>query len=274
MNQQTSSEFGRMKTLKTVNANPDQPLSGAEQNAWDQFRASDRNGQALFHPWVHPQDAKPHCVVFLQGIGRLVVQFMPGLYRLRDDQWLSQEATGANFPLPDPLQEIWRSANAVRNVLKPGPDVGIYAIPVLVFPDMGPDAGILAEAQRRKVRVLFGASDLVSDLVDLPSEAEMRPDFNSRYIEEEVQLLMRRPDEETDESETPKEAPSNEPTPNEPTSNDAPSDDAPSNEEASPAVEGPAGAIVVQRVEVMNIYITVVNGGNCDEPPVITVQGQ
>ena len=51
--------------------------------------------------------------------------------------------------------------------------------------------------------MLFGGSDLVSDLVDLPSEAEMRPDFNGRYIEEEVQLLMRRPDEASDRWETP-----------------------------------------------------------------------
>ena len=246
--------------MKTVNANPDQPLSGAEQNAWDQFRASDRNGQALFHPWVTPQDAKPHCVVFLERIGRLVVRVMPGQYRLRDDQWLSQDATGAAITVPDPFKETWRAANAVRDTLKLRPDIGVYAIPVLVFPDMDPDAGILAEAQRRKVRVLFGASDLVSNLVDLPSETEMRPDFNSRYIEEEVQLLMRRPDEETDESETPIESMSNE----------APAEAVPS-EEASPEVEGLAGAIVVQRVDVMNLYVTIVNG---DEPPVITVQGR
>ena len=247
-----------MKTVKTVNANPDRPLSPTEQEAWEQFETSDRNGQALFHPWVDPQDAAPDCVVFFQRIGRLVVRVMPGQYRLRDDQWLSQEAMGTTVPLPDPLKDTWSSANAVRDKLKSRPDIGVYAIPVLVFPDMEPDAGILAEAQKRKVRVLFGQSDLVSNLVDLPSEAEMRPDFNSRYIEEEVQMLMHRHDEETDQSATAIETPSD----------DAPSD------EASSAVQGPAGAIVVQRVDVMNIYVTIVYGGNGDEPSLITVQGQ
>ncbi len=244
--------------MKTVSANPDQPLSPAEQDAWDQFQASDRNGQALFHPWVDPKDAAPHCVVFFERIGRLVVRFIPGRCRLHHDQWLSENAAGATFSLPDPFKETWRSANAVRNRLKLRPDIGVYAIPVLVFPDMEPDAGILAEAQTRKVRVLFGASDLTSNLVDLPSEAEMRPKFIGRYIEEEVQLLMHRPDEETDRSETPIEAPAYEVL----------------SEEASPAVEGPAGAIMVQRVEVMNIYVTIVYGGNGDEPPVINVRGQ
>ena len=56
-------------------------------------------------------------------------------------------------------------------------------------------------------------------------------------------------------------------------SNEAPAEAVPS-EEASPAVEGPAGAIMVQRVEVMNIYVTIIYGGNGDEPSLITVQGQ
>ena len=104
--------------MKTVNANPDWPLSPAQQEAWEQFETSDRNGQTLFNPWVDPQDAAPDCVVFFERIGRLVVQFMPGLYRLRDDQWLSQEATGAAVTVPDPLKETWCSANAVRDKLK------------------------------------------------------------------------------------------------------------------------------------------------------------
>ena len=251
-----------MKTVKTVNANPDQPLSAAEREAWEQFQASDRPGQALFHPWVDPQDAAPDCVVFVERIGRLVVRFMPGRFLLQDRPRLREDATGGTDPVPDPLKEIWRSANAVRDKLKSRPDIGVYAIPVLVFPDIEPDAGILAQAQKRKVRVLFGRSDLVSNLVDLPSEAEVRPEFSSRYIEEEVQLLMHRHDEVTDRSETPVEAPADEATSNEATA-----------EAASPAVEGPAGVIMVQRVEVMHLNVTIVYGGTGAEPPLLTVQG-
>lgn len=239
--------------MKTVSANPDQPLSAAERDAWQQFEASKRDGQVLFHPWVHPKDAAPHCVVFFERIARLVVRFMPGRCRRQGSKWLSEDATGANFPLPDPLQETWRSANAVRRRLKPRPEIGVYAIPVLVLPDMEPDASILAEAQRRKVRVLFGGSDLVDNLADLPTDAEMRTEFIAKYIEEEVQLLMERPEEETDQSEASDEATA---------------------EEASPAVGGPAGAITVLRVDVMNIYVNIFNGGAGDEAPVITVQGR
>ena len=239
--------------MKTVNANPNRPLSPAEQEAWDQFQASEQRGQALFHPIVDPQNAAPHCVVFLEAIGRLVLRFMPGNVQLKGSQWLSQDADGDAVPMPNPLKEIWRSADTVRDMLKPRPEIGVYAIPVLVFSDMEPDASILAEAQKRKVRALFGLGNLVTDLVDLPSETEMRTDFASRYIDDEMAVLQCSHDEGTVAAKEDAEKAS---------------------DAAPPAVEGSAGAITIQRVDVMNLYVTIVCGGAGDTPPLITVQGQ
>ena len=44
-------------------------------------------------------------------------------------------------------------------------------------------------------------------------------------------------------------------------------------EEPQP-VNGRAGALTIQRVDTVNIYVTVVNGGVGDDPSLITVQGQ
>ena len=44
-------------------------------------------------------------------------------------------------------------------------------------------------------------------------------------------------------------------------------------EEARPVVSGPAGALVMQWMETVNVYITIVNGSTGAEPPLLTVQG-
>ena len=44
--------------------------------------------------------------------------------------------------------------------------------------------------------------------------------------------------------------------------------------EAPTFVQGRVGALVLELVETVNIYITVVYGGDGDDPPLITVQGR
>ena len=46
-------------------------------------------------------------------------------------------------------------------------------------------------------------------------------------------------------------------------------------EASSPSVvKGRVGALVLERVETVNLYITIVNGDIGDDPTLITVQGQ
>lgn len=70
--------------MKTVNANPDQPFNPSEQEAWRQFQANDRKGQALFHPMVYPKATPPEYVAFFEGIGRFAVRLMPGIFWQRN----------------------------------------------------------------------------------------------------------------------------------------------------------------------------------------------
>ena len=44
--------------------------------------------------------------------------------------------------------------------------------------------------------------------------------------------------------------------------------------EQSYSVKGRVGALILERVESVNIYITIVNGDMGDDPPLITVQGR
>ena len=243
----------------TADTDDHQPLSPAEEEARARFEASDRPGQALFHPLVDPGDTAPHCVVFVEGVSRFAIRFMPGQYSLTNGQWLRQDDGGAAVPVEDPLEETWRAAAAVRTRLSRELEMGAYVIPVVIFPDMEPDAAILAAAQGRSVRALWGQGNDVQRLANLPDEQEAYPQLSRRFIEREVATLSR---------------PSShgEPVLAEPVAAEFPEENP--SEEARPEVSGPIGALTVGPVETVNIYVTIVNGGAGAEPPLLTVQGR
>ena len=147
----------------------------------------------------------------------------------------------------NPLEKAWQAATSVRTELKRELDLNTYVIAVAWFPDMDEDEDILDEADGRSVRLFFGQADFAQWMVDLPKGDELQTHLSRRYIKREVEVLSRAP-----AVETPVPAPAEEPQ----------------------SVNGRAGALTFQRVDTVNIYVTVVNGGVGDGPSLITVQGQ
>ena len=233
-----------MKVVKNDNNNP---LSPAEMKACQQFEDSAQAGQVLFHPQVAAGQPAPNCVALLDEVGRFGVTILEGRYTVEDGQWFRHQADGARSPMDNPLERAWQAAKSVRTELKRELDLNAYIIAVAWFPDMDEDEGedILDEAGGRSVRLFFGQADLAQQLVNLPKEDELQTHLSRHYIKREVGVLSRAPAGETP-------APVEEPQP----------------------VNGRAGALTIQRVDTVNIYVTVVNGGMRDDPSLITVQGQ
>ena len=99
----------------------------------------------------------------------------------------------------------------------------------------------------------------------IPDEQEAHVKLGKRFIEQEVETLSRPshrgepvPAEASPEETSPEEASPEEASP----------------EEALPEVAGRTGTLVLERVETVNIYVTIVNGGTGAEPPLFTVQGR
>ena len=95
--------------------------------------------------------------------------------------------------------------------------------------------------------MLFGQEELIQRLVNLPDEKELQTKLSSWYIEQEVAALL-----------GPSAAVEPEPA------------------EGPRPVNGRVPLLGAERVETMNVYITItiVNGGDDDAPPLITVQGR
>ena len=233
-----------MKVVKNDNNNP---LSPAEMKACQQFEASDQAGQVLFHPQVAAGRPAPNCLANLAGVGRFCFTILEGRCTVEDGQWFRYEADGGRSPMDNPLEKAWQAAKSVRTELNRKLGVNTYVIAVAWFPDMDEDEeeDILDEAGDSSARLLFGQVDLTQRLVDLPKGEELQPQLSRQYIKREMEVLSRAPAVETP---TPVEEPQ--------------------------SVSGRAGALTFQRVDTVNIYVTVVNGGVGDDPSLITVQGQ
>ena len=231
-----------MKVVKNDNNNP---LSPAEMKACQQFEDSAQAGQVLFQPQVAAGQPAPNCVALFDEVGRFGVTILEGRYTVEDGQWVRHQADGARSPMDNPLERAWQAAKSVRTELKRELDLNTYVIAVAWFPDMDEDEDILDEVGGRKVRLFFGQIDLAQKLVDLPNDDELQTHLSRRYIQREVEVLSRAPAGET-----------------------------PPPAEEPQSVNGRAGALTFQRVDTVNIYVTVVNGGVGDDPSLITVQGQ
>ena len=231
--------------MKVVRNDNNSPLSPAERAACQQFEASTQAGQVLFHPQVATGQPAPNCVALFEEVGRFGVTILEGRYSIDAGQWVRHQADGARAAMDNPLERAWQAAKSVRTDLNRELDLNTYVIAVAWFPDMDEDEDILDEAGGRSVRLFFGQADLAQRLVDLPKEDELQTHLSRRYIKREVEILSRAPAGETP-------APAEEPQ----------------------SVNGRAGALTFQRVDTVNIYVTVVNGGVGGDPSLITVQGQ
>ena len=237
-----------MKVVKNNDDNNNQPLTPAELEAIRQFEASERDGQAVFHPQVAAGQPVPNCVPFLEEIGRFAITILEGPHSVQGGDWWRHEANGIQTPVANPLEQAWQAAKAVRGEIKRKLNFNPYAMAVLWFPDMEEDEDILDEAGGRSVHLCFGQVDLVEWLASLPGEKELQPQLSAHYIKREVAALSRSPGAKAE----------------------------PEPAEGPRPVNGRAAAIHIGRVETMNVYITItiVNGGDDDASPLITVQGQ
>ena len=228
--------------MKVVTNDNNKPLTLAELEAIQQFEASERDGGAVIRPEVSAGRPAPNCVTYLKKIGRFVITILEGPHTVEDGRWFRREDDGSKTPVDNPLEAAWQAARSVRIALEPKLRFQPYVIAVAWFPEVEENADILDEADGRSVRLLFGPVDLEPVLANLPRKEELQTQLSMRYIEQEMAVLSRSP--ATDHE------PAEEPGP----------------------VTGRVGTLNVGRVETLNV--TIVNGGENDDPPLITVQGQ
>lgn len=212
-----------MEVIKNDNK---QPLTLAQVEFCNQLEQSDRSGQALWAPRVDGDQPAPDCLVSIEEICRFAVMLPEVRYSGDGDDWSCHDADGNAISESALIEQAWEAAKAVRMTLKEALGIRTYVIPVIIFNDMAPDAGILAAAQGRAVKVLFGDGDgdLVRTLVNLPDEPQLQTHLSMGFIQKEMKVLGRDHAREAKPSE-------------------------------ANSLELAGGKLVIQHVDVVNIYI-------------------
>ena len=196
----------QMKVVKTDNNNHKRAMTLAELEALAQFEASDRKGQAVFHPWVGPDSLAPHYVVLPEGLTRIVVTHVDGEHWVEEGQWYRRDDEGTVTSVGNVLERCWQAAMAVRSWLKKVRGIKAYVVSVAVFTTMESDESILAAAASRSTRVLFGMDDHVERLAALLREQDLQYPLQASDIPYDAEALSRQPvaaaEPETADSET------------------------------------------------------------------------
>lgn len=183
-----------MQVLNNSTYGNDQtPLRAAELRAMGQFKASDREGTALWRPGVTGNSPSPDCVVFIHRIGRVAVTFLSGDYQVEDGGWYHRAGDGEVVGVDDPLENAWQAAMAVRADIIRDFDFGGFVLPVAVFSDMDPDATILETMGHRGVKILWGLDHLVERIVDQLPENKRTANLIAKYVQKDLRVLSKNP---------------------------------------------------------------------------------
>ena len=183
-----------MKVINNAtNENDRRPLSGAERDALSRFEASERQGMALFRPWVAAYGPAPDCAVCVEEEGRFAVNFLTGQYSVDNGKWYRYDPDGKPVSVSNPLEQLWQAAMAVKNAATHDFDFGCFIVPVVVFVDMKRDETIMAAKQLRAVKILWGTDDLVERIIAQLPEDKRQTGLNARFIEKDVRALSRVP---------------------------------------------------------------------------------
>ena len=142
------------------------PRRRAEAIVYDQLAGSGLPGHALYELKPLPEAPELDFAVWLQDRARFGAQVKGGPYSVDKSVWTLRTSQGIEH-VPCPLTQTWDAAIAVRDAVDRVLGFKVFIIPVLLLTDTPPDPSIEEWAAQRKVKVLFGADNLVDRLLAL-----------------------------------------------------------------------------------------------------------
>ena len=162
------------------------PRRRAEAIVYDQLARSGLPGHALYELKALPEAPELDFFAWFEDRARFGAQVKGGTYSVNRTVWTLQTVNRTEY-VPCPLTHTWDAAIAVRDAVYRALGFKIFIIPVLgmcrcslaetwdvLLTDTPPDPSIEKWAAQRRVKVLFGADDLVDRLLELADRMDIK----------------------------------------------------------------------------------------------------
>ena len=164
------------------------PRRNTEALVYDQLANCDLPGHVLYELKPLPEAPELDFGIWLEDHARYGLQNKGGLYSVDGADWTLRTANGKE-QVPCPLAQTWDAAIAVRDVIYRVLGFKVFIIPVLLLPDTPPDSIIEEWAAQRKVKVLFGADNLVDRLLSLADRTGVKHPPTAGHIRNEIDAV-------------------------------------------------------------------------------------
>ena len=145
------------------------PKRRAEHRVYETLANTDSRG-FVYYEWRRGYERiELDFGVWIENLGRFAPQVKGGRYRLIDGELRLRTRDGVRPVKSCPLDEAKLGALDRHDAVKEmaATQYNPFVLPVLVFPDMEPDAAIESLAKRPGVYVIWGVRDLLPDLEEI-----------------------------------------------------------------------------------------------------------
>ena len=138
----------------------------AEREVYEALAGSDRRGFAYYEWRKGYERPELDFAVWIEKMGRFALQVKGGRHLLIEGEWHLRTREGVQSIATSPLDEVWLEALDLHDDIaeRACTPYSPHVIPVVSFPDMGPDTAIESLAKRKGVYVVWGVENLLADL--------------------------------------------------------------------------------------------------------------
>ena len=165
------------------------PLRLAELQVYTEIMNSDREGRALYEVKTSRNVPELDFAVMLEDVAVYGVQVKGGQHAIHRGQFQLITDDGP-VTIPCPMKVTWDAALQIRETVKRRIGRKVFVVAVLVFPDMEPNPDIELRAENDRVKVMFGADNLVERLVNLVADEEIFNPPSAWLVDEIAETLM------------------------------------------------------------------------------------
>ena len=167
------------------------PFRQAERRIFQALEACGMTGFACYEWQRNKQSLQLDFALWVPGVGRFGLQVKGGYYNLSEGEWYRRKGRKGSYvrvnacPLAVTSDATMSLLNEVSETLaKPN-----YFVPVLLFPDMDPNAAISARAQRSNVHLVWRLDPLLPRLIEIARESSVHHPPDVADIRREVAVI-------------------------------------------------------------------------------------